>query len=225
MARIARVVLPGIPHHVTQRGNRRQTVFFGDADYAHYHNLITAGCRNAKTHCLAYCLMPNHVHLVLTPTDAEGLRAALAEAHRRYARYINARYGWRGHLWQERFYSCPMSETHLAAAVRYVELNPVRAGLVGQAGEWKWSSARIHLRGGGDALVKTGPLLGWFPDWGSYLGECDPVDAERIRLHSRTGRPLGDDAFIRSAETLTHRALMRKRPGRKTGDRVGGGKS
>ena len=219
MARIARVVLPGIPHHVTQRGNRRQTVFFGDADYAYYHGLITAGCRNAKTHCLAYCLMPNHVHLVLTPTDAEGLRAALAEAHRRYARHINERYGWRGHLWQERFYSCPMSETHLAGAVRYVELNPVRAGLVSRAGAWKWSSARVHLREGEDALVEAGVCSEWFPDWGRYLGECGSDDAETIRLHSRTGRPLGDAEFVRKAEALTRRVLMRKRPGRKPDDR------
>jgi len=129
MGRIARVVLPGYPHHVTQRGNRRQRVFFGDDDYDHYLKLIAQGCLDSQTNCLAYCLMPNHVHLVLTPSAERGLQSTLAEAHRRYTRRVNFRNDWRGHLWQERFHSFPMNDKHLAAVVRYVELNPVRARL------------------------------------------------------------------------------------------------
>jgi putative transposase len=159
MARIARVVLPGYPHHVIQRGNRRQRVFFHNDDYAHYLELIATGCRDSQTECLAYCLMPNHVHLVLTPNTENGLRSALAEAHRHYTRRINFRNGWRGHLWQERFQSFPMKEAHLAAAVRYVELNPVRARLVSQAKDWKWSSAHAHLKGADDMLVRVEAML------------------------------------------------------------------
>lgn len=215
MARIARVVLPGYPHHVTQRGNRRQRVFFDGEDYECYLELIAAGCRDSQTKCLAYCLMPNHVHLVLTPDSEGGLRSALAEAHRHYTRRVNFRNGWRGHLWQERFHSFPMNGTHLAAAVRYVELNPVRANLVPRAKDWTWSSTNAHLTGTGDALVSVEPMLEMFPDWEGYLGEQDQRQAERFRVHTRTGRPLGDPKFIQVAESLTGRVLAPQKPGRK----------
>ncbi|HWD68066.1 MAG TPA: transposase, partial [Caulobacteraceae bacterium] len=116
MARLARVVAAGVAHHVTQRGNRRQQVFFGDDDYAAYRALLAEGCRAAGVAVWAYCLMPNHVHLILVPSDASGLRAALAEAHRRYSRRVNVRQGWRGYLWQGRFASVPMDGAHTLAA-------------------------------------------------------------------------------------------------------------
>jgi putative transposase len=164
MARLARVVAPGVPHHVTQRGNRRQPVFFGDEDYATYIGLLAAGCRAAGVAVWAYCLMPNHVHLILVPGDAGGLRAALGEAHRRYTRQVNFREGWRGYLWQGRFASVAMDEPYLLAAARYVELNPVRARLAERAGDWRWSSARAHLDGRDDALASVAPLLALAPD-------------------------------------------------------------
>ena len=120
MARLARVVAAGLPHHVTQRGNRRQKVFFGEGDYEIYRGLLAEGCRAAGVAVWAYCLMPNHVHLILVPSDADGLRAALGEAHRRYTRQVNLREGWRGYLWQGRFASFPMDESHLLACARYV---------------------------------------------------------------------------------------------------------
>jgi putative transposase len=129
MPRAARLVLPGIPHHVTQRGNRRQPTFFSDADYGLYLRLLRHWCRKSGTSVWAWCLMPNHVHLVLVPTHEDGLRAALAPTHRSYTWEVNQRHGWRGHLWQSRFASFPMEEAHLHACLRYVELNPVRAGL------------------------------------------------------------------------------------------------
>jgi putative transposase len=115
MARLARVVAAGVPHHVTQRGNRRQRVFFGDDDYEAYRTLLAEGCRAAGVALWAYCLMPNHVHLIPVPPDAGGLRAALGEAHRRYTRRVNFREGWRGYLWQGRFASFPMDEAYLLA--------------------------------------------------------------------------------------------------------------
>ena len=133
MARMARVVAAGVPHHVTQRGNRRQQVFFSDADYQSYLTLLAISCRKTGVAVWAYCLMPNHVHLILVPRDADGLRAALADAHRRYSRDINFRQGWRGYLWQGRFASFPMDDNYLLACARYVELNPVRANLVARA--------------------------------------------------------------------------------------------
>ena len=136
MARMARVVIPNIPHHVTQRGNRRQQVFFSEADYQCYKNLLAEYCVRDNVKVLAYCLMPNHVHLILVPGCEEGLRKAIGETHRRYTRYVNFREGWRGYLWQGRFASFPMDEHHLWAAVRYVELNPVRAKLSALPQEW-----------------------------------------------------------------------------------------
>jgi putative transposase len=133
----ARVVLPGCPHHVTQRGNRRGPTFFEDADYALYCGLLGAAAAKAEAEIWCYCLMPNHVHVIVVPSDEDGLRRTFADAHRRYTGFINARQRWTGHLWQGRFGAVVMAEAHLANAVRYVSLNPVRARLVGQAAEWR----------------------------------------------------------------------------------------
>lgn len=214
MARLARVVAPGLPHHVTQRGNRRQQVFFGDEDYRLYRALLAEGCRAAGVAIWAWCLMPNHVHLILVPAAPDGLRAALGEAHRRYTRHVNEREGWRGFLWQGRFASFPMDETHLLAAARYVELNPVRAGLVRRARDWRWSSARAHLDGRDDGLAAAQPLLDLVPDWRGFLkAGLREEEREVIRAAERTGRPLGSAAFIEGLEARLRRPLARRKPG------------
>ena len=130
MAQLARVIAPGMPHHVTQRGYPRQETFFGEEDYQHHLELMAQFCRAEQVAIWAYCLMPNHVHLIVVPQSAESLRRAIGEVHRRYTRRINFREGWRGHLWQGRFASFVMDEDHLLTAARYVELNPVCAGSV-----------------------------------------------------------------------------------------------
>jgi putative transposase len=147
MARIACLVVPGVPHHVSQRGNRRQTTFFGDDVDRLYRELLAKAAGKARAEVWAYCLMPSHVHVILTPSDPDGLRNTVADLHRRYTAHINARNGWNGHLWQGRFGSVAMDEAHLFAAARYVALNPVRAGLATRAEDWPWSSARAHLAG------------------------------------------------------------------------------
>ena len=191
MPRTARLVLPGIPHHVTQRGNRRQPTFFSDADYRLYLGLLHHWCVKSKTRVWAWCLMPNHVHLVLVPADEDGLRAALAPAHALYTAEINRRQGWRGHLWQSRFASFPMEEGHLHACLRYVELNPVRAGLVERPEDWSWSSARTHLGLGIDRLTDIAPTRERIEDWRSFLDAgIDDADREAIRTAERSGRLL-----------------------------------
>jgi len=216
MARLARVVAAGLPHHVTQRGNRRQPVFFGDADYEAYSGLLAEGCRAAGVAVWAYCLMPNHVHLILVPSAADGLRAALGEAHRRYTRLVNFREGWRGYLWQGRFASFPMDESHLLAAARYVELNPVRAKLAAAARDWPWSSARAHLDGRDDGLVMVRPLLDLVADWREFLrGGLSEDEHEAIRAGERTGRPLGSAKFVARLEKRLKRPLARQKPGPK----------
>ncbi|MFQ6018061.1 MAG: transposase [Kiloniellaceae bacterium] len=216
MARLARIVAPGVPHHVTQRGNRRQQTFFCDADYHVYLELLAQSCRRCGVRIWAYCLMPNHVHLIATPQTAEGLRRGLGEAHRRYTRRINRREGWTGHLWQGRFASFPMDESHLLAAARYVELNPVRARLANKAEDYPWSSARAHLAGRDDGLVRVRPLLELVDDWAEFLAVdlAEPA-AESLRRHERTGRPLGSDRFLAALEKRLRRRLRPGKPGPK----------
>ncbi len=218
MARLARVVAAGYPHHVTQRGNRRQRVFFSDADYAAYLELLRERCPDAGLKVLAYCLMPNHVHLVVVPETEDSLRAGLAEAHRRYTRRVNDREGWRGHLWQERFGSFVLDEGHLWAAVRYVERNPVRAGLAKEPQNWRWSSARAHLGLATEPLLDESVWLKGFGEWRRYLSRTDrEADVEAFRRHERTGRPCGDEKLLRALERMTGRRLSPGRPGRPAG--------
>ncbi|MCF6361811.1 MAG: transposase [Gammaproteobacteria bacterium] len=216
MARMARVVVPNYPHHVTQRGNRRQKTFFCEDDYRYYIDLISEFSRQSGTEVWAYCLMPNHVHLVMVPGEEDGLRAALGEAHRRYTRHVNIREGWRGHLWQERFHSFTMDEGYLLSTVRYVERNPVVARLCAHPEDWKWSSARAHLKGENDQLVRVKPMLDRIDRWNAYLSDEDQCnDEDLIELHTRTGRPLGCVDFLRKLEVITGEELVPKRPGRK----------
>jgi putative transposase len=216
MARLARIVIPEIPHHVTQRGNRRQQVFFSDEDYGLYLALLTEHAKAWGVEIWAWCLMPNHVHLMLVPPDPAALRGALGEAHRRYSRAVNLREGWRGYLWQGRFASCPMDEPHTMRAARYIELNPVRAGLVARPEKWRWSSAAAHLRGRPDGVTAVAALGVHVADWKRFLAEEMDEDAlDSIRRGERTGRPLGDEAFVRHLETATGRDLARRKPGPK----------
>jgi REP-associated tyrosine transposase len=177
VARIARVVVPGLPHHVTQRGNRREPIFFQAADYRLYRRLVGAAARRAGAEIWAYCLMPNHVHLIVTPADADGLRATFADAHRRYTGAINARFRWTGHLFQGRFGAVVMDEAHLIAAVRYLALNPVAAGLVGRAEDWPWSSAAAHLAGRDDGVAVVAPVLARIPDFAGLLAVAEDAAA------------------------------------------------
>ena len=146
-------------------GKPQQQTFFGKEDYQHYLELIAQFCRAEQVAIWAYCLIPNHVHLIVVPQSAESLRRAIGEAHRRYTRWINFREGWRGHLWQGRFASFVMDEDYLLTAARYVELNRVCAGLVQAPSRCRWSSAAAHLRGRDDVLVQVAPLLQMATNW------------------------------------------------------------
>jgi putative transposase len=158
--------------------------------------------------------MPNHSHLIAVPESPDGLRRAIGDAHRRYATEINRREGWCGHVWQERFRSYVMDERYTLAAARYIELNPVRAGIVPVAEDYRWSSARAHLLGRDDGVVTVAPLLALVPDWSAFLrgGDSDEV-AARLRKHESTGRPVGSDAFISAMERSTGRILRPRKRG------------
>jgi putative transposase len=215
MPRAARLVVPGVPHHVTQRGNRRLPTFFGEGDYALYRHVLREGCAKAGTRIWAWCLMPNHVHLILVPETEDGLRAAVSEAHRRYTRLVNEREGWRGHLWQSRFASFAMDEDWLLACARYVELNPVRAGLAARPEDWRWSSARSHLGLGDDGLTEARPLLERVPDWrGLLAGGLDEEKREAIRRCERSGHALGGSGFLARVSAAIGRDIRPRPRGR-----------
>jgi REP-associated tyrosine transposase len=217
MPRIARVVAPGLPHHITQRGNRRQQTFFCQEDYQAYLDFMAEWCQKCQIEIWAYCLMPNHVHLIAVPKSEEGLRRAIGEAHKKYSNRINSRENWRGHLWQGRFSSFPMDQNYLIVATRYIEMNPVHARLVKSPEDYIWSSASAHLNGRDDSLVKVEPLLEMVGDWQGFLsGPISGSELLNIKRHERTGRPLGGVRFIQQLELTVDRVLQRRKPGPKS---------
>jgi putative transposase len=213
MARMARAVVAGFPHHVTQRGNRREAIFFEDGDHEVYRDLLAVQTRKAGVEVWACCLMPNHVHLILNPSREEGLGLAVGEAHRRYTNFINARGRWTGHLFQSRFSSVVMDEAHLMAAVSYVSLNPVRARLVGHAADWRWSSVKAHLTGIDDELVTVQPVLDRVSHFTDLLLGDENEAYAALRRAESTGRPVGAEEFVKGLERLLGRPIARRAPG------------
>ncbi len=216
MARIARLVVPGIPHHIVQRGNRRQRVFFSDEDRREYLDYLTIYAKPAGISFWGYCLMDNHVHLIAVPNQEKSFARGFSEAHRRYTRMINFREKWRGYLWEGRFKSCPLNEPHLYAAMRYIERNPVRAKIVENAWEYPWSSASAHVFKQNDSLLEDNFMVSEIKDWRLFLSEKDNQnDINLFKMHANSGRPLGDSQFIEKIGKLTGRFLNKQKPGPK----------
>ncbi len=215
MARLSRIVVPGYPHHVTQRGVRSMDVFHSESDRREYLSMLGEEIAWHGVAILAWCLMTNHVHFVAVPHRETSLAGAFGAAHRRYTRMKNFAVGVRGYLFQGRFGSCVLDESHLMAAARYVELNPVRVGLVTLPWEYPWSSARFHVRiAEHDSLVTDRTLLGLVSDWEGFLRPPEDNALRALRQATRTGRPAGDGAFVATVEKLTARDLSKGRPGR-----------
>jgi len=221
--RLARVVVPGYPHHVTQRGNRCADVFFDRNDRRVYLSLLKQYADTYGLSVWAYCLMTNHVHFVVVPEAEETMACTFRDAHQAYAVYQNQRQCETGHFWQGRFFSCPLDEVHQWTAVRYVEQNPVRAGIVSRAEEYEWSSAAAHcgLREN-PILAPDFPPPGEIPDWSAWLEVEDAAQVKVLRRRTQTGRPLGSEAFVDRLEAFLGRTLRPKKRGRrqtKKGDR------
>jgi putative transposase len=219
MPRLARTVCARVPHHITQRGNRREKVFFTDDDRQTYLGWLKDYAEKYEVEILAYCLMSNHIHLVAVPTAEDGLQQALKPLHMRYAQRINRKRHWKGHLWQGRFFSSALDEDYLWAAVRYVERNPVRARMVRKAENYRWSSAAAHCG------LRTDPVLTRKPswcrqfesigDWSAWLAEGDePQRLEVLRRNVDKGLPCGSKKFIQKLEKMTGRALQYRPRGR-----------
>jgi len=220
MPRIARVVVPGAPHHVTQRGVRRYDIFRDVTDRLDYLKVIAKSCRQFRLHILSYCLMTNHVHFIAVPDEVDSLYRVFHRAHGIYAQNFNVKYGLVGHLWQGRPYSCVLEESHFWNAIRYVEQNPVRAGMVERAVDYPWSSAASRCGLRSDPLVEvqtldlpTGIGIANGADWLDGTLVSDSV--QYLRTCTRTGKPCGEDAFVKQVALATHRNFTRKIPGPK----------
>ena len=215
MTRIARIVASGYPHHVTQRGVRSMDIFHSDDDRRNYLQAVREETERFDVEILSWCLMNNHVHFIAVPPHETSLANGFGMAHRRYTRMKNFADGARGYLFQGRFGSCVLDENHLLAAVRYVESNPVRAGIIKVAWDYQWSSAAYHVGDiETDFLVRDRSLRGLIDDWRVYLGNDQNLPLEKIRKATRTGRPAGDEHFIETMEQLTGRSLGKQKPGR-----------
>jgi putative transposase len=216
MARLARIVAPDMPHHITQRGNRRMEVFFAEEDRQVYLELLRKYARRHRLAVYAYCLMTNHVHMVAVPSTEVAMAYTLRDTHSVYASYVNRRDGSSGHLWQGRFFSSVLEEPHLWAAVRYVERNPVRAGLVPQAADYPWSSAAAHVGGTADPVLSPDfPPIGAIADWGAWLQAEDESASTYLRRQTHVGRPCGAEPFLSRLEEMLQRPVRPLPRGRK----------
>lgn len=222
MPRIARIVAPNYPHHITQRGNNLADVFFDDEDRAAYLSILKNYREKLDVEILAYCLMTNHVHLLAVPADEKSLSRCIGRTNLVYTQHVNRKYERSGRVWQNRFFSTVVdSETYLWAVARYIENNPVKSALVTRPEDYSWSSCRAHVLGKNDGLLTGKGLLGEYDRemYGRFLTQEDLEKEREIRAKTATGRPLGNEDFMVELEALLSRRILRARPGRprKTG--------
>jgi putative transposase len=218
MPRPPRLILPGLPHHVTQRGNYRQDVFYRDEDRQSYLHMLKEYARHYRIAIQAFCLMSNHVHLLVTPQDRDGLPRLLQRLHSEHAKALHWRLQRKGHLWHARYGSVVLDEDHFWTAMVYVERNPIRAGLVHAAGDWRWSSAAAHLMDADEGWLDFATWrLRFNPQaWKRCLelGLADAQVAERLREATHSGRPLGSGQFLDRLEQEHNAKVRKSKPGR-----------
>ena len=221
MPRFARLVIAGLPHHITQRGNNHAPVFLAAQDYETYLALLKQQARRFSLHLLGYCLMPNHIHLVAVPKTEEALALCVGRTHWHYAQAFNRAQGRSGHLWQNRFFACPLGPGHLWAALAYVERNPVHAAIVESAADYRWSSASAHLAGSdADGLLD----MDWWhreapPDWESQIAGADRETDAELRSCTHAGRPFGGQRFVLELAARFGRSWQRGRPRREDAEK------
>jgi putative transposase len=217
MPRIARIIVPGYPHHVTQRGNNRSTVFFDDDDRRFYLNILHDYAQKHAVRILAYCLMSNHVHLLAVPETESGLARGIGLTSQVYTQYLNRKQTQTGRIWQNRFFSCVVeNEQYLWAVARYIERNPLSAGLAEHPEDYPWSSAKAHVVGAADTIPG---LSTWLPlsqraAYAEFVRTEQVAKDDDIRKATRTGRPLGSERFIDMLEAELNQSLRPKAVGR-----------
>jgi len=217
MPRIARAVAKGYPHHIIQRGNNREIVFYDDDDKKQYLALLRKYAEKKQSSVLAYCLMSNHVHLLIRPSSEESLSKTMQGVTLCYSQYANRRHGRSGRLWESRYHSCIVDQqNYLWAVARYIEQNPVRAGMAKKAEEYLYSSARAHVKGMHDGVLAEELFSeGQREDYIQLLRTgLSEDEIESVRYHTRSGRPLGEERIMESIERKLKRPLIRRPVGR-----------
>ena len=219
MPRFARVVAAGCPHHITHRSNRMDEIFFSDEDRAEYLDILLDYTGRYGVDIWGYCLMTTHIHLIAVPESETALGLAIGRAHMKYARHANRRQHWCGHLWANRFYSTPLDDEHCWTALKYIERNPVRAGMIEVPWEYIWSSAHAHVLGDAHPVLKQIPLDSLVTpgtQWGDWLSETDDeLESMQLRSNTYTGWPTGSAEFVAKLEAQLGRCLVRQVAGRK----------
>lgn len=216
MARQARIVIPNTAHHITQRGNRGEHIFFEKNDYQTYLNILTEQFERFNISLLSYCLLPNQVHLIVLPEESEMMARAIGETHRRYTCFINERKKWRGHLFQDRFFSYPMDEQNSLRAARFVETLPVTAGIAPKPENYLWSSAKSRIKVVTNSILKPFRSFHSIHNWSDYLARpMDINEMKSIQVHLQTGRPRGSDLFLDNIEGRIGRSVRPQKRGRK----------
>ena len=217
MPRIARILAPGYPHHVTQRGNNRAVVFFDDEDRQTYLKLLAVHARRFSLQIWAYCLMDNHVHILAVPENEIALARGIGVTNQIYTQYLNRKRNQSGRIWQNRFFSCVVGDDiYLWSVARYIERNPLKARLAKRPEAYRWSSAKAHLAAADDALLSSPSWLTQSEraDYSEFVqGKNNEMD-EMLRKATRTGRPFGSESFIEVLESRLQQTLRAKSVGR-----------
>jgi putative transposase len=222
MPRIARIIAAGYPHHITQRGNNRATVFFDDEDRLTYLKLLSGFTRKYQISIWAYCLMNNHIHLLAVPETETALAPGIGLTNLMYTQYLNRKFKLSGRIWQNRFFSCVVeNDAYLWSVARYIERNPLKAALAATAELYRWSSAKAHITGADDPLLDATSWLSPKEQsaYAEFVRDEDEETDNAIRRATRTGRPYGTDQFIDHLEFQLNQPIRPKKPGRpqKTG--------
>ncbi|TYO99231.1 putative transposase [Geothermobacter ehrlichii] len=222
MPRAARIILEGYPHYILQRGHDRRPVFHDVGDYLAFIGQLRRFRDQYRLAIWAWCLMPDHVHLLAVPRDGEGLAKGMGSVSLVHAQYLNRKYGGNGRIWHNRYFSCVVDgKERVRTAVGHIELNPVRAGKVRRPEEWPWSSARFHLLGKRDPLATAFPGYPGPEVWRDILAAPNPDAADALRRATRSGRPFAGEELIAELERRTGRRLRPGRPGRPRKQKAG----
>jgi len=216
MARQARIVIDNKPHHITQKGNRGEPIFFEKSDFQAYLDILREQCTRFDVKITSYCLLPNQIYLMAIPKEAKLLSRAIGETHRRYTNMINKRNDWRGHLFQDRFFSYVCDEQYTMRAIRMIENMPVVSKVAPKHDSYLWSSARSRIRLIHDDFLKNPVNFDAVPNWLEFLSRpMDEKELKAINTHLQTGRPRGNDIFLDEIEAQIGRTVRPKKRGRK----------
>jgi putative transposase len=217
MPRIARAVAASFPHHVIQRGNNKEAVFIEKEDREKYLKLLKKYSDKWNSLILAYCLMTNHIHLLVKPQENESLYKMMQGVTLCYTQFVNRCYERTGRLWESRYHSCVVDkDTYLWAVARYIETNPVRAGMVKKAEDYDYSSARSHVIGGNNDVINEDLFEeAQRKDYRAFISSIvSETEIKAIQYHTKTGRPLGSEQFVKKMERKMGRAFSLNKPGR-----------